>query len=88
MDGRPGERVREDRVIGVMATQRERNWTANIVIASDHAGLKPEFLRLQTAIYHALARIDDARDVALYLRYLRASSAAWLDTCMVANTEK
>jgi hypothetical protein len=75
---RPGA---ANQIVSVMANEVERNWTAHLVISSEHAGLKPHFKRLEAAMYHALAVIDDPRDVVQYLRYLQASSAAWLDTC-------
>ena len=39
----------------------ERNWTANVVIASDHAGLRKYFDGLQAEMYRVLARVDDPR---------------------------
>jgi len=59
-------------------TPIERDWTANIVITSGHAGLAPEFYELQCELYHVLARIDDPRAVVLYLRELRGASVDWL----------
>lgn len=61
-----------------MATEVERNWTAQIVIASDHSGLRPEFKSLENEMRRVLARVDDAREVLRYLRQLRASSEIWL----------
>lgn len=62
-----------------MATETERNWTAQVVIASEHGGLKPFFADLQAEIYRVLARVDDARDVMDYLKCLRRYSSEWLD---------
>ncbi len=62
-----------------MATEVGRNWTAHIVIASEHAGLKPYFKGLEGEMYHALARINDPRKVVDYLRWLRGASAHWLE---------
>lgn len=60
-----------------MATAVERNWTAQVVIASDHAGLKPHFKALEGEILHVLARVDDPRDVKRYLADLREHSKRW-----------
>lgn len=61
-----------------MATEVQRNWTAQIVIASDHAGLRPEFKSLENEMFRVLARVDDPREVMRYLRQLRASSEMWM----------
>ena len=58
----------------------ERTWTAQIVIASSHAGLAPHFRRLEEEILRVLARVDDPRDVVRYLKVIRESSHDWLDT--------
>jgi hypothetical protein len=50
------------------------------VIASEHAGLQPYFKGLEGDLLHVLARLDDPRDVARYLRVLRGASRDWLDT--------
>lgn len=63
-----------------MATETERNWTAQIVVASDHAGLKPVFREFEGELLHVLARVDDPRDVVRYLKVLRGASRDWLDT--------
>jgi hypothetical protein len=65
-------------IVGVMSTPTERNWTAHLVISSEHAGLRPHFKALEAALYRALARIDDPRDVMEYLSLLRRASEAWL----------
>ena len=67
----------EDRVIGVMATSELRSWTAQIVISSEHAGLRPYFKELEAEIRHVLARVDAPRDVLAYLRWLRVESGRW-----------
>jgi len=61
-----------------MATEVERNWTANIVIASAHAGLKPHFAALEAEILRVLARVDDPKMVRGYLRYLVERSEDYL----------
>jgi hypothetical protein len=61
-----------------MSTPTERNWTAHLVISSEHAGLQPVFKRLEAELYRALARIDDPRAVAAYLKFLRGCSNDWL----------
>ena len=61
-----------------MATGRERNWTAQIVISSGHAGLACCFKALEAEILHALARIDDPRLVAKYLDSLVTTSRVWV----------
>lgn len=71
-----------------MATEVQRNWTAHLVIACEHAGLRPYFQGLQDEMYHALARIDDPRKVVDYLRWLRGASAAWLQVNADVIAEK
>lgn len=61
-----------------MKTAVERDWKASLVIACDHAGLKPEFKKLEDEVYRVLARVDDPRWVANYLARLRERSTAWL----------
>jgi len=61
-----------------MATPRERDWTAQIVISSEHAGLRPYFKQLEGELLHALARIDDPRMVMKYLDSLVTTSRIWL----------
>lgn len=67
----------ELRQIGVMQTKAERNWTAQIVTASGHEGLKPHFRALENEIRRVLARVDDPRDVRTYLESLRMTSETW-----------
>lgn len=55
----------------------ERNWTAHLVISSEHAGLKPYFKALEDEMYRVLARVDDPRKIREYLMYLRRASAGW-----------
>lgn len=71
-----------------MTTEVERNWTAQVVLASDHAGLKPEFERLQAEMYHVLARIDDPQKVRRYLETLRRASKDWLICHQAIHGEK
>lgn len=66
----------------------ERNWTAQIVIASSHGGLRPHFRRLEEEILRVLARIDDPRDVMRYLTVLRGASKDWLDTFNAERLKK
>lgn len=61
-----------------MATPRERDWTAQIVISSEHQGLRPYFKQLEGELLHALARIDDPRMVMKYLDSLVTTSRVWL----------
>jgi hypothetical protein len=61
-----------------MATSDARNWRANVVIASSHAGLRPGFKRLEDEIYRALARMDDPRDVRDYLNRMIHASEQWM----------
>ena len=63
--------------IGVMQTKAERNWTAQVVIASAHAGLRPYCALLEAEIRRVLARVDDPRVVRAYLKYLREESQKW-----------
>lgn len=62
-----------------MATRPDPEYTVSIVVSSDHAGLKPVFKQLEGELYHALARIDDPRDVRDYLRRLIHASELWMD---------
>lgn len=71
-------RVQPFGIIGVMATRVERNWTANIVVSSEHAGLRPYFKDFEAEVYRVLARVDDPRDVREYIAALRRTSEAWL----------
>ena len=71
-----------------MGTPDERNWTAQIVIASGHAGLSPHFRRLEEEVLHVLARVDDPRDVVRYLKVIRAASHDWLDTFNAESSNK
>jgi len=49
-------------------------WKLILGLSSDHAGINRELGRLQREMSHALAHIDDARKVRLYLDYLRVAS--------------
>lgn len=60
-----------------MKTGGDRNWTAQIVISSDHAGLRPHFKRLEAEVMHVLARVDDPRDVRDYLDMMIMRSKVW-----------
>lgn len=60
-----------------MATKWQRNWTAQIVIASEHAGLRPIFKRLENELYHALAHMDEPTQVREYIMALRVASMEW-----------
>lgn len=71
-----------------MATEVERNWTAQIVVASDHAGLRPYFKALEAEIYRVLARVDEPRLVAKYLDSLVESSRVWLWAREAATARK
>lgn len=62
-----------------MKTGGDRNWTAQIVLSSEHAGLRPFFKGLETEMMHVLARVDDPKWVKDYLIELRLQSKAWLD---------
>lgn len=48
-------------------------------MSSDHAGINRELGRLQREMSHALAHIDDARKVRLYLDYLRVASTTFCE---------
>ena len=71
-----------------MATEAERNWTAHLVIASEHAGLSPAFKMLENEIRRVLARVDEPRQVMDYLIELRLQSARWLRTYTALKDEK
>ena len=65
-------------IIGDMPTSTERNWTAHLVISSDHAGLKRHFDQLGAEMYRALARLDEPKRVRDYVHFMRSASAGWL----------
>ncbi len=71
-----------------METGGDRNWTAQIVIASSHGGLRPHFRGLEEEILHVLARVDDPRDVMRYLAVLRGASKDWFDTFNAERPKK
>lgn len=71
--------VRDCEITKVMATDIERNWTAHLVLSSEHAGLRPHFKALEDEIYRVLARIDDPREVRHYLQTIREVSRMWLE---------
>lgn len=58
-----------------MSTEGERNWSAVISIATEHAGLRPHFKRLEDALYGALSELDDANQVVAFITVLRAHLA-------------
>jgi len=60
-----------------MNTPTERNWTAHIVISSEHAGLRPHFQRLEAEMLRVLARTDDPRAACEYARAMRFASIEW-----------
>jgi hypothetical protein len=64
--------------VGDMSTPTERNWTAHLVISSEHAGLKPCFKQLEDEIYRVLAVVDEPRHVKEYLAAMRLASVDWL----------
>ena len=71
-----------------MATPTERNWTAHLVISSEHAGLRPYFKELELAMYKVLARVDEPRHVRYYLERLREASREWLREYEAAQPQK
>lgn len=71
--------LRDLRVVGVMKTGGDRNWTAQIVLSSEHAGLRPYFKQLEAELMHVLARLDDPKDVRNYLRDMRNESRVWAE---------
>jgi hypothetical protein len=77
-----------DRIVGVMATEVERNWTAHLVISCEHAGLRPHFKALETELFRVLARVDDPREVMRYLRQLCLSSEMWMSIHQARKVEK
>lgn len=71
-----------------MATETERNWTAHLVISSEHAGLKPYFKQLENEMYRVLARVDDPRDVAEYVKWLTRESESFMRKWEFYNSVK
>lgn len=61
-----------------MATDVERNWTAHVVLSSEHAGLKPLFKAFENEMYRVLARVNDPNEVRQYLFGLIGQSRDWL----------
>ncbi len=53
-----------------------------VVLSCDHAGLRPEFQRLEDEMREALGRIDGAREVREYLKYMLSSSRFWMAASM------
>lgn len=72
------ERGRKE-IRGVMENRAERNWTAHVVISSDHAGLRPYFKLLEAEVLRVLARIDDPQDVKRFLVDLVQHSKRYAD---------
>lgn len=62
-----------------MENTTERNWTAHLVISSEHAGLRPYFKALEAEMYRVLARLDDPRAVCMYVEWMRGQSGWWLN---------
>lgn len=66
-------------IVSVMDAGPERSWTAQIVIACEHAGLKQDFKHLESEIYRVLARVDDPREVRNYLKAMKHRSEEWIE---------
>jgi len=62
-----------------MATEVERSWTAQIVLASEHAGLAPMFKTLEHEMLRVLARVDDPKQVREYLTAMKHRSEEWIE---------
>jgi len=60
-----------------METGGDRNWTAHIVIACDHGGLRSHFQALEAELLHVLARVDEPKDIRDYLAALSGQSKMW-----------
>ena len=71
-----------------MKTGGDRTWTAHVVIASEHAGLRPHFADLENEMLRVLARLDDPRDVREYLRALKWASLMWGNKQLGLPTDK
>lgn len=61
-----------------MVAREERNWTAHLVLSSEHFGLRPYFKALEDEMYRVLARVDEPHGVREYLAQLGCSSRDWL----------
>jgi hypothetical protein len=59
-----------------------------IGMSSDHAGINQELGRLRAELYHALAQLEDARDVRRYIDYMRIKSREMLDGYPFVRSEK
>lgn len=71
-----------------MATPGERNWTAQLVISCEHAGLRPYFKQLENELYRVLARLDEPHHVREYLIAMRLASSEWLKLCESVDGKK
>lgn len=71
-----------------MKTGGDRNWTAQIVLSSEHAGLRPYFKALEAEMMHVLARVDEPRWVKDYLIELRLQSRVWLERAQLLGRDK
>ena len=71
-----------------MEIVRARNWTAHLVISSEHAGLRAYFQRLEDEMYRVMAHIDDPREVRDYLEVLRERSKAWAAVFVDSRADK
>jgi len=64
------------------------DWQAMIVLASDHAGLRPEFQTLEDEIVRTIGGLHDARAVMHYLREIRVASKLWREVHEAREREK
>jgi hypothetical protein len=71
-----------------MATRPEPQFTASIVISSEHAGLRPHFKDLEHELYRALACCRDSREAKHYLIHIRHVSREWREIMAAADLEK
>lgn len=71
-----------------MAIRPEPQFTASIVISSEHAGLRPHFKGLEAEIYHALALCPSAREAKHYLRTMLRTSQQLRAIMAAADLEK
>jgi hypothetical protein len=71
-----------------MATPAERNYTAHLVISSEHAGLKQHFEALENEMYRVLARVNDSAGACAYAMELKRASRRWLQQYEELSGEK
>jgi hypothetical protein len=71
-----------------MATLPEPQFTASIVISSEHAGLRPHFKGLEHEIYRVLARVHGPAAAGAYAMHMIRASRQWHQQYQELSAEK